>query len=321
MIYLKQNKKVYSSKTKVSTTIFLFIRGRTIAPQTGNGDIAEITPEPPPTFYEILFQDIQEQEGKVIEIGNDLRELDIFFSYQSVNFSDVLSPAPTQAQGFGSQKAEVARARAELEIDRRVAILESLIPRIEATEKTSPIQKALYASEVESQINFLNSLKARVIDRVSFDQLSIDINVLSDNYNNFRIIASQVLIVVIADKINVSGESFTGIAIEMGQKIEELRVEKKDVLEAQKNLGNILFVLGDALAKAETAVVEVLPLTSAQGNYNSVLLSAKATVGASHKNLNIAVRDGRNLINSLMDIEAGRTQRPNFFQFFPLFSL
>ena len=68
-------------------------------------------------------------------------------------------------------------------------------------------------------------------------------------------------------------------------------------------------------------MVEVLPLTSAQGNYNSVLLSAKATVGASHKNLNIAVRDGRNLINSLMDIEAGRTQRPNFFQFFPLFSL
>src|SRR3972149_397421 len=120
----------------VTSVIFLLTRTKT-STSGSQGDTSTLTPQPSPTFYELLGTDIQTQEGKLNQIGNDIRELEAVFAYESVNFSDVLTPPPAQTPEWEAQKTEIAKARAELEIDRRIATLDKLGPKVSSSEKPS----------------------------------------------------------------------------------------------------------------------------------------------------------------------------------------
>jgi hypothetical protein len=78
----------------------------------------------------------------------------------------------------------------------------------------------------------------------------------------------------------------------------------------------MLFMMGDAANRAETAVVRVFPLTPEGYPKNkSILLDAKSRLQKSSKNLSTAATGAQNIANSLAAIESGKTQ-PNIFKFF-----
>lgn len=302
----------------VVAVVFLLIRARTSTqPQGGT---SALTPQPTPSFYQLMSSDIQKQEVKLNEIGNDIRELETVFKYESVNFSDVLTPPPIQTPEWESQKVEIAKARAELEIDRRIAALDKLSSKINLSEKLSEALNSQITNEVESQIPFLSSLRERISNHTNYASLVADINTLSDSYKDHQVAVSKVSIILIADKINVLGDAFTAIAEKLSQKTGELHALGKDIRDVQKTLGNMLFVLGDAANKAENATVLALPLTAQDYPKNkSVLGNAKASVQTSYKDLQSALSNTRNILNSLNAIESGKAPQRNFFQFFPLF--
>lgn len=303
----------------VISVIFLLVRSRTNTSQSQNGT-SSLSPQPTPSFYELVSADIQGQEAKLNELSNDIRELEAVFTYESINFTDVLTPPPVQTPEWEEQKTDIAKARAELEIDRRVATLDKLSPKIAESEKLSEAQKSQLTNEVDSEIATLSSLKGRIVIQTDFSALTADINTLSEFYKNYQVIVPKVYTVVTADKINVFGDSLTVIAEKLSQKTGELHALGKDVAGAQKTLGHMLFVMGDAAIKGEAALTSVLPLFSSDYPKNkSILLNAKGQVQASHKGLNLAVSDGKNIINALIAIESGRAPSTNFFQFFPLF--
>lgn len=302
------------------TVIFFFIRSRTVDTRNGVDTVSPLTPQPTPGFYDVLTGDIQKQEAKLKEVVEDLKELDALFAYESVNFSDVLTPPPAQTMEWESQKVEIAKARAELEIDRRMTILDKLNPKIDMAEKLSSAQKSVLKSEVEAQIPFLSSLRDRIVRQGSYSALVGDINTIFDSYKNHQVTVLKVSIVITADKINVSGDEFISIAERLAKKAGELQSLGKDVSSVQKTLGHMLFVLGDAANKAENATVLVLPLASEDFSKDrSVLGNAKSNIQTSRNNLNSALSDARNILNALNSIETGKAPQRNFFQFFPLF--
>lgn len=304
----------------VVTIIFFLVRARTSTPQgkQQKSGSSTLTPQPP-SFYESVTQDIQGQEVKLSGLENDIKLLDQTLVYEPVNFSDVLTPTPPQTLEWQAQKTEIAKARAEIEIDRRTAILYSLIPKIDSSKKISLGQKSQLDSEVRTEIANLSSLKKRVTSQTNFQAVVSDINILSDYYKNYAIVVPKVFIVTIADKINVMGDTFTNIADKLAQKTEQLEKLKKDVTSVQKTLGHMLYVLGDAANKAEISLISVLPLTpSDYPNNMSVLSDAKQKVQTSSQNLKSAVKDARASLNLLKAIESGKPLQRNFFRFFPL---
>lgn len=312
---------VFAILLVVTGIVFLLVRTRISSTQPSN-NTSTLTPLPTPSSYQLVKQDIQEQEAKLNEIGNDLRELETVFSYESVNFSDVLTPPPAQTPEWEVQKTEIAKARAELEIDRRIATLDKLGPKIESLEKLSSASKSQLGSEVDSEIASLSSLKGRIMAQNNFSALTVEINTLSQSFKNYQVLVPKALIVAIADKINAFGSSFTSIANKLAQKTGELHALEKDVTDVQKTLGHMLFVLGDAANKGESAAVAVLPLSSSDYPKNrSVLVDAKDNLQASHKNLSLAVSDAKSILNTLIAVESGKAPSRNFFQLFPLFRL
>jgi hypothetical protein len=303
----------------VVTIIFFLVRARTGTPQgkQQKSGSSTLTPQPP-SFYESVTQDIQGQEVKLSGLENDMKLLDQVLMYEPVNFSDVLTPTPPQTLEWQAQKTEIAKARAELEIDRRTAILYSLIPKIDSSKKTSLGQKSQLDSEVSTEIANLSSLKKRVTSQTNFQAVVSDINILSDYYKNYAIVVPKVLIVTIADKINVMGDTFTNIADKLAQKTEQLEKLKKDVASVQKTLGHMLYVLGDAVNKAEIALISVLPLSPQDYPKNEPVLSdAKSKIKTSSQNLKSAVKDARTSLNLLKAIESGKAPQRNFFRFLP----
>ena len=295
-----------------ATVIFFLVRGRTSSLQ-GQG-----SPQPTPSFYELVTQEIQKQDVKLRELETDAKALDEVLAYVSVNFSDVLTPTPPQTAEWQAQKTEIAKVRAELEIDRRITTLNNLIAKIDSSKKLSLEQKAQLNNEIAAQISHLSSLNERIKDQTNFQALVADINILSDSYKGYAVVVPKVSIAVIADKINVLIDTFTVIADKLAEKTEQLEKLKKNVASVQKTLGHMLYVLGDTANKAEIALVSVLPLSSESLKSKSVLLDAKSKVQISRKNLQSSIKDARNILNSLKAIESGKSPQRDFFQFFPL---
>lgn len=303
----------------VVTIIFFLVRARTNTTQQP-GNTSTLTPQPTPGFYELVTQGIQGQEVKLAELENDIKALDEMLTYESVNFSDVLTPPPVQTPEWQAEKMEIAKKRVELEIDRRIAILDKLRIKIDSSKKLSQVRKSLLTNEVEAQISSLSSLKELISGQTNFGAFIVSVNILSDSHKNHQVVVPKVYIGVLADKINVLDDALTGIADKLAQKTGEFRALGKDVVSVQKTLGHMLYVLGDAENKAENAFIAVLSLSPQDYPKNKpVLFDAKSKMQVSYKNLSLALSDARNILSTLKAIESGKPPPRNFFQVFPLF--
>jgi len=308
----------------IGIIVFFLLKGRssTQSSESGKqkGASAKTSPTPTPNLYQSVTIEISEQRARLSEIENDIKVLEVAFRYESVKFSDILlTPTPPQTAEWQTQKTETAKARVELEIVRRISSLNKLIPKINSTKKLSSIQKTLFINEVNTQVAYLSSLKQTITNQTNFQALvGLASTISSDSFKSFAVIVPKVSIIVIADKINVLGDSFTNNANKLIQKIEELRSSKKDMTSVEKTLGNMLFMMGDAANRAETAVVKVFPLTAEGYPKNkSILLDAKSRLQKSSKNLSSAAKDAQKIVSSLSTIESGKSQT-NFLQFFQL---
>jgi len=304
----------------IGIIIFFLLRGRDQADrseQQKDGS-AKTSPTPTPSLYQLVTIETREHQASLSAIDNDIKVLEQVFKDKSVVFSDILTPTPPQTPEWQAQKTEIAKARAELEIVRRISALSKLIPKVDSVKKQSSTQKSQLVNEINSYVSYLTSLRETITKQTNFQELIGNVNTLSDSYKSFAVIVPKVHIIVIADKINVLNDSFTGVANKLIEKTEQLRNAKKDVTSVQKTLGHMLFMMGDAANKAETAVVRAFPLTAEGYPKNkSILLDAKSRLQKSSKNLSSAAKDAQKIVSSLSSIESGKSQT-NFFQFFQL---
>lgn len=305
----------------IGIIVFFLLKGRsnTQSSKSGNqkGSSARTSPTPTPNLYQLVTIEISEQRASLSAIENDIKVLEQVFKDKSVVFSDILTSTPPQTAEWQVQKTEIAKARAELEIVRRTSILNKLIPRVNSAKKLSKIQKFQLVNEINLYVSYLSSLREIIAKQTNFQELIGNINTLSDSYKSFAVIVPKVHMVVIADKINTLGDEFTKTANKLIQKTEELRSSKKDVTSVEKTLGHMLFMMGDAANRAETAVVITFPLMPEGYPKNkSILTDARGRLQKSSKNLGAAATDAQKIANSLNAIETGKSSQPNFFQLF-----
>lgn len=304
----------------IGIIVFFLLRGRSDTQKKSDGQkdsSAKTSPTPTPSLYQLVTVDIGVQQVGLSAINNDIKALDQFFKDKSVVFSDILTPTPPQSAEWQAQKTEIAKARAELEATRRISILNKLIPKINSTKKLSSTQKLQLVNEVTLQASNASSLKDVILKQKNFQSLVANVNTLSDSHKSFAVIAQKVSVIVIADKINVLGDSLTKNANKLIEKTDDLRDSKKDVTSVEKTLGHMLFMMGDALNKAEVAQLRAFPLFALDYRKDrSTLLDARSKLSKSRQNLRLAVSDEQKIVNSLSAIESGKSAPFNLFRLF-----
>lgn len=305
----------------IGIIVFFLLRGRSNTQsdksnQQKNGS-AKTSPTPTPSLYQLVTIEINEHQASLSAIDNDIKVLNEVFKDKQVVFSDILTPTPPQTLEWQAQKTEIAKARAELEIVRRISALNKLIPKINSAKKVSSIQKSALVSEINSYVSYLSSLRETIAKQINFQGLIGNVSTLSASYNSFAVIVPKAHGVVIADKINTLGDKFTKTSNKLIEKMEKLRSSKKDVTSVQKTVGHMLFMMGDASNRSEIAAARVFPLTSEGYPKNkSILLDAKSRLQKSSKNLRLAALDAQKIVSSLDAIESGKSTPFNLFQLF-----
>ena len=193
----------------------------------------------------------------------------------------VLAQAPASRSAV-RQDAVMSRlkTRADNEITRRVAALTRLLGRITEMKRVSSDQKTTLTSQVQEQIDALNTLKTKIDADGDIATLRADVQSIVKSYRIFALYIPKMYIIAHADRLLDVIEDLTAIS------------------EKLKARGGSATLLADMTAKltaaktqAQNAIAAVTPLVpdGYPGNKTTLqsartmLVTARADIQAAHK--------------------------------------
>lgn len=300
----------------VGISIFFVLRAQK-APQSQSRQKGGPIPSPTlvPNSPEKITLDIKDVEKSLAELSIDITVIDQALNDEPINLSDVITPKP-QTADWEKQKIENLKARAELEIDRRVSALDKFIPKLKSAQKLSFNQKSYLINQAQIEIANLKDQRLRIVADIGLQILTTDIGTLIASYKIFAVLPPQADIIIASDKINVLGDSFTSIANRLQEQIKNKKSSGKDMSALEKTLGHMLFATADAGSKAESAglsAFSVLPNGDPKNKF--VLFDADSKIKTSRQDLQFAVDDAKNIMRGL---NRGSSSRGIFFELFGL---
>lgn len=191
-------------------------------------------------------------------------------------------PSGVATKAAARQDAVISRlkTRADNEITRRVNALTKLMNRINEIKRLTTDQKASLTSQVQDQINALNTLKTKIDADTDIAILRTDVSAIVKSYRIFALFIPKTYIIVHADRLLDIVDNLTAIQAKL-----QARGGSPSLL------ADMTTKLTDAKTQATNAINAVLPLTpdGYPGNKTtlqsarSMLVTARQDIQAAHK--------------------------------------
>lgn len=186
---------------------------------------------------------------------------------------------------------ERLRKNAINEIDRRLKALNQLINRLNEVKRLTSEQKSTLVSQVQSQIDALNSLKIKIQADTDIASLRADKKSIIDSYRIFALYIPKMQIIVNADRILSIIDDMGKISEQLQARITEAKNSGKDVTSIQSQFDERYAKLAEAKTKAQGAIDAVTPLKPEdypgnKGTLNSardMLREARRLIQEAHK--------------------------------------
>jgi hypothetical protein len=183
-----------------------------------------------------------------------------------------------------------AIARGDQEITRRITALTDLNTRIQAMVKVSATEKAKFSASIQSQINMLTILKAKIDGDTDATVLKADVKSITDSYRIFMLIMPQGRLMAASDR----AETLVGLMNTLGAKLQVSITSAvsagKNVSAAQTAYTDFTAKVSDANTQATNATAVIATLVPDNGNA-TVAASNKAALMASRADIKTATTD------------------------------
>ncbi len=191
--------------------------------------------------------------------------------------------------------------RANQEITRRIASLQKLLTRISEIKKITDSQKASFTSQVQTEINNLTTLQAKIQADTDTATLKTDVQSIVQSYRVYALFMPKIEILGAADRILTTSDQVTAEVTKLQTKIDEAKAKGKDVTTLQALLTDLQAKVTDAKLQAQNAITTVTPLTpdGYPGNKTS-LESARTMIKTGHQDLLTAREDAKKIIKELL---------------------
>lgn len=209
---------------------------------------------------------------------------------------------------FGTDNAtrmEAIKANATREIDRRIALLNQDISRINAMQKLSDAQKASLVATAQTNITNLTTLKAKIAADTDIETLKTDVKSITQSYRIFALVHPQGRIIAAADRILATADNLVTVQGKLQVRITAAQTAGKDVTAMNTAMAEISAKSADAKTQAQNAITLVAALTPDQGNQTmsqsnkTALTNAQAAIKAARADLEIASKDAHTINKSL----------------------
>jgi hypothetical protein len=217
-----------------------------------------------------------------------------------------LKPHPREA------RVETAIGKADEEIDRRVAAINTIIARINAMQKLSEGQKAGLVAQANQLLADLGTQKNKIDADTDPEVLKTDRKAINNSYRVYMLFMPRMNILAAADRIIEIADQALGLGPQIQTKITQLANSGKDVSGLNTALTDLQSKLADAKTQAQNAINTVSSLVLDQGNAttmqanNTAIKNARAMIKTAVNDVNA----GRNDLKTIRQSIKGLTVKP-----------
>ncbi len=204
-----------------------------------------------------------------------------------------------------NQKNNMAKleARGDREINRRVNALRELLERLNRIKRLSPTDKSSLTSQVQTEINNLIALKAKIDADTDITTLRTDVQSIIKSYRVFALFIPKIHILAAADRMITSADLASQVVTKLQDRINKAQSAGKNVSALQTALADMQSKIADSKTQSANAQSLVTPLTpdGYPGN-KSVLQQARAAIKTGIQDLNAAQADAKTIRQGLKSL-------------------
>lgn len=185
---------------------------------------------------------------------------------------------PAMALTASSTSAAVIKAiaKADTEIANRLTALNKLSARIQDIRNLTAADKTALTSEVQTQTNTMNTLKAKIDADTDAGTLKADMTSITDDYRIYALIIPQVQIIAAADRLQTIALDISAVASKLQTRITAAQSAGKDITALQASLTDLQSKVTDAQTQAQAAVSAVENLAPDQGDATKMAANTAA---------------------------------------------
>lgn len=172
----------------------------------------------------------------------------------------------TGARAAARQQAQQDRmtnlkARANQEVDRRIASLNKLIARITSVKRLTADQKTTFTGQIQTEVTNLTTLKAKIDADADLVTLKTDVQSIILSYRVYALFMPKIHLLAAADSMIEVTDRITELSTKIQQKIQEAQTGGNDVTAIQISFTDMQAKVADAKKQAQNVIDTVIPLT------------------------------------------------------------
>ncbi len=207
-------------------------------------------------------------------------------------------------------KLQPAIDKADKEIDRRIASLNELTTRIDATQRVTAEFKQKLTTNVQNHITGLNQLKAKIDADTDAATLKTDIKTITESYRVYMLIVPQARIATAADREITLITMMNQLGAKLQARLSSAQSTGANVTALLTALTDMSKKLNDASTQAQAAVSVSSALAPDEGDKTKItqnaaaLKTARADIQSAHKDLVAARKDAEVVTKGLKALPA-----------------
>ena len=212
-----------------------------------------------------------------------------------------------------SARMQTDMTKGDADIDARITSLNNLNTRIQAMKNVSASEKSNISADVQTNINGLTTLKAKIAADTDEATLSTDTKSIFGTFRIYALVVPQGYMLSASDRIATIGSMLTAINAKFTTRITAEQSAGHDVTALLSAQSDMTAQIADAEAKAQLASNGVASLTPDQGNKTvaasnkAALLAARANLKTSTADLKAARADAKTIISDLKAMKVTTT--------------
>lgn len=202
----------------------------------------------------------------------------------------LLVASPVMGQTASQTTIANAKARADQEITRRIASLNTLNTRIQGMKAVPAEDKAAMTNTVQTQISQLTALNAKIQADTDVATLKADIKAIATQYRVYLLIVPGWSIIAAADRIITTAPYYTSFGAVMQTAITQAQTNGNDVSALIAKLADYNAKVANAVTQANAANALLSDLVPDQGD-DAMLASNNAAIKSAAAKLKLAIQD------------------------------
>jgi len=205
-----------------------------------------------------------------------------------------------EQKGFDNHQEKAGNA-----IDARIAILQKIEARIDATVKLSASEKAELKADIDKVITDLTALKAQIGNDTSTTSLKADASSITKAYRVYMLVLPQATIAAASDRALAIAAQLDALEVKLEARITAAKAAGTDVTVMQASLTDFKAKVADAKSKATAAAAEVKNLSADNGDQAVItanataLKDARAKLEIARQDIKAAYEDAKSIINNV----------------------